>query len=80
MRSLRLAIAERLLQNPRETGASHFLDHFLLALELLLLVFVLIRASSSLCSIGARALDPRRHPLAGDHDRRIFFFLFRNPS
>ena len=74
MRSLRFAIAERLLQNLRESGASRFLDHLLLALELLLLVLI---CASSLCSIGARDLDPRRHPLAGDHGRRIFFLFHK---
>ena len=54
MRSLRLAIAERPLQNLRESGASR-----------VPLVLVLMCASSFLCSTRARALRPRRHPLAG---------------
>ena len=56
MRSLRLAIAERLLQNLREYGAARVLDHLLLALELLPLVLVLMYASPSLCSTRVRVL------------------------
>jgi hypothetical protein len=67
MRSLRLAVAGRLLQNLRESGASRVLDHLLLALALLPLVLVLMCASSSLCSMHARALHPRPNQLAGVH-------------
>ena len=59
MRSLRLSIAERLLQYHRKFGASRILDHLLLALALLPLVLVPICVSSSLCSTCARALHPR---------------------
>jgi hypothetical protein len=65
MRSLRLAIVERLLQNLRESGASPVLDHLLLALAHLPLALVLICASSSLCSMHARALYSRPHQLSG---------------
>ena len=67
MRSLCLAIAEQLLQNLRESGASRVLDRLLRALALLPLVLVLMSASSSLCSTHARSLRRRRHPLAGVH-------------
>jgi hypothetical protein len=48
MRSLHLAVAGRLLQNPRESGASRVLDHLLLALTLSSLTLVLMYTSSSL--------------------------------
>ena len=67
MRSLRLAIAERLPQNLRESGASRVLDHLL---ALLPLVLVLMCASSSLCSTRGRAPHSRRHTLAGVHGPR----------
>ena len=66
-RSLRLAIVARLLQNIRKSGASRVLDHLLLALALPPVVLVLMCASSSSCSMCARALHPRRQPLAGVH-------------
>jgi hypothetical protein len=53
MRSLRLAVARRLPQNPRESGASHVLDHLQLTLELVPLVLVLMCASSSRYSVRA---------------------------
>lgn len=81
MRTLRLAIVERLPQKLRESGASHVLDHLLLAMALLPLL--LMYASPSLCSMHARALRPRQRPFAGGHgplDQHILFFLFRKPS
>ena len=66
-RSLRLAIVARLLQNIRKSGASRVLDHLLLALALPPVVLVLMYASSSSCSMCARALHPRRQPLVGVH-------------
>ena len=50
MRSSCLAIAERLRQNLRESGASRVLDHLLLALALLPVAMALMSASSSLSS------------------------------
>jgi hypothetical protein len=65
MRSLRLAVAGRLLQNPRESGASRVLDHLLLALNLSSLALVLMYTSSSLCWTQTRVLCPGPRQVAG---------------
>ena len=65
MNSVRLAVAEWLLQSLRKSGASHVLDHLLLSL--LPLALALMYASSSLYLMCARDLCLRRHPLAGVH-------------
>ena len=67
MRSSCLAIAERLRQNLRESGASRVLDHLLLALALLPVAMALMSASSSLSSMRAQILYHRRLRLAGVH-------------
>ena len=75
MRSLRLAIVERLHQNLHESSAP-FLDRLLLALTLLLLMC----APSSLSSTLTQALHPRRHPLAGVHGQPHFLLLLPLPQ
>ena len=65
MNLLSLAVAARLLQSLRESGASRVLNQLLPAL--LLLGLALMYASSSLGLMPAQPLYPRRHLLAGVH-------------
>ena len=76
MRSLRLAIFERLPLNLlRESGASRVLDHLLMALVLLPLALLLPSAQRALEIYILVDIDSlvsmRRH---------VLFFLFRKPS
>jgi hypothetical protein len=80
MRSLRLAIDERLLSNVCESGTSRILDRLPRALALLPLPLVPIYASSSLCSMHARTLHLRRRLLAGVHRRPRYSFLVLFPQ
>ena len=70
MRSSCLAIAERLRQNLRESGASRVLDHLLLALALLPVAMALMSASSSLSSSSnsmSSSASTRRCPWTCTH-------------
>ena len=65
MNSLRLTVARWPRQSLHECVASHVLDQLLVVL--LPRPLALMYATPSLCLMPARALYPRRRPLAGVH-------------
>jgi hypothetical protein len=75
MRSLRPAVAGRLLQNLHESGDSRVLDYLQLALALVLMC---ASSSSARCTLELYILIQINSPVS--MDRCVLFFLFRKSS